>query len=221
MGADGAQAGEVIPCRMLVWTAGVRPHPATSRLGLPLDAHGRIVVDRTHARAGQRPTSGRSATPPPSPIRRRRYRRPCPPTCQHAIRQGRLVARNVAAELGSGRVRPFRYKTKGVFVDMGQQQAVATTMGIKWRGRLAWWLARTYHLAMVPGIKRRARLLVDWNVQLFFGRDSSELGRLGHPRPARRPDLRRRAGGGAGARRRRPGGSPADPPAGRPIIDCR
>jgi NADH dehydrogenase len=91
------------------------------------------------------------------------------------------VARNVAAELGTGRVRPFRYKTKGVFVDMGQQQAVATTVGIKWRGKLAWWLARTYHLAMVPGFKRRARLLVDWNVQLFFGRDSSELGRLGHP----------------------------------------
>ncbi len=180
VGADGAQAGEVIPCRMLVWTAGVRPHPATSRLGLPLDPNGRVVVDRTlrvPGRADVWAIGDAAAVPDPAA----RYRRPCPPTCQHAIRQGRLVARNVAAELGSGRVRPFRYKTKGVFVDMGQQQAVATTMGIKWRGKLAWWLARTYHLAMVPGFKRRARLLVDWNVQLFFGRDSSELGRLGHP----------------------------------------
>ena len=180
VGADGAHGGEVIPCRMLVWTAGVRPHPATSHLGLPLDPNGRIVVDRT-MRVQGRPNvwaiGDAAAVPDPAA----KYERPCPPTCQHAIRQGRLVARNVAAELGTGRVRPFRYKTKGVFVDMGQQQAVATTLGIKWRGRLAWWLARTYHLAMVPGFKRRARLLVDWNVQLLFGRDSSELGRLGHP----------------------------------------
>jgi NADH dehydrogenase len=107
--------------------------------------------------------------------------RPSPPTAQHAIRQGRVVGRNVAAELGTGRVRPFRYRTKGVFVDMGQGEAVATTLGIKWRGRKAWWLARSYHLAMMPGAKRRLRLLIDWNIQLIFGRDASELGRLGHP----------------------------------------
>ena len=105
----------------------------------------------------------------------------CPPTAQHAIRQGRLVARNVAAVLGSGTIKPFRYRTRGVFVDMGQGKAVASTMGIPWRGTPAWLLARTYHLAMMPGLKRKLRLLVDWNVQLIFGRDASELGRLGHP----------------------------------------
>jgi NADH dehydrogenase len=64
---------------------------------------------------------------------------------------------------------------------MGQGEAVAETLGIKWRRRAAWWLARTYHLAMMPGLKRKTRLLVDWNIQLLFGRDASELGRLGHP----------------------------------------
>jgi NADH dehydrogenase len=58
---------------------------------------------------------------------------------------------------------------------------VATTLGIRWRGLPAWWLARSYHLAMMPGTKRKLRLLVDWNVQLLFGRDLSELGQLGHP----------------------------------------
>jgi NADH dehydrogenase len=66
-----------------------------------------------------------------------------------------------------------------VFVDMGQGEAVATTLGIKWRGVAAWWLARSYHLAMMPGAKRKLRLLIDWNVQLVFGRDASELGGLG------------------------------------------
>ena len=62
---------------------------------------------------------------------------------------------------------------------MGRGQAVATTLGIRWRGIPAWWLARSYHLAMLPGTKRKLRLLVDWNIQLLFGRDASELGGLG------------------------------------------
>jgi NADH dehydrogenase len=56
---------------------------------------------------------------------------------------------------------------------------VATTLGIRWKGVPAWWLARSYHLAMLPGTKRKWRLLVDWNIQLIFGRDASELGGLG------------------------------------------
>ena len=89
------------------------------------------------------------------------------------MRQGRVAAHNVAATVGRGRLRPFTYKTLGVFVDMGRHQAVAETLGIRWRGFPAWFLARTYHLAMMPGIHRRARLVTDWTVGLLFGRDSS------------------------------------------------
>jgi NADH:ubiquinone reductase (H+-translocating) len=91
------------------------------------------------------------------------------------------VAENVAAALGGGRPKAFTYKTLGVFVDMGHQKAVAETIGIKWRGFPAWFLARTYHLIMMPGMKRQLRLVVDWTVDLLFGRDASELGQLGHP----------------------------------------
>jgi NADH dehydrogenase len=158
----------------------VRPHPVIERLGLPLDDGMRIRVDRT-LRVAEHPNvwaiGDAAAVPDPA----KKGQAPTPPTAQHAIRQGKLVGRNIAAELGTGRARPFTYKTKGVFVDMGQGEAVASTLGIKWRGRPAWLLARTYHLAMMPGFKRKARLLIDWNVQLLFGRDLSELGRLGHP----------------------------------------
>ena len=111
----------------------------------------------------------------PDPAKKRQA--PSPPTAQHAIRQGRPVGRNVAAALGGGRRKPFAYKTLGVFVDMGRRKAVAETVGIRWRGRPAWLLARTYHLAHMPGWGRRPRLLTDWNVGLLFGRDTSELGR--------------------------------------------
>jgi NADH dehydrogenase len=169
---------EVVPTRTLVWTAGVKPHPVIAKLGLPLEERGRVRVDATMRVDGHENVwaiGDAAAVPDPA----KKGKEPTPPTAQHAIRQGRAVARNVAATIGTGRVRPFRFKTKGVFVDMGQGQAVATTLGIKWRGVPAWWLARSYHLAMLPGTKRKLRLLVDWNVQLVFGRDASELGGLG------------------------------------------
>ena len=50
-----------------------------------------------------------------------------------------------------------------------------------WLRLPAWWLARTYHMAMMPGVKRKLRLIVDWTVGIAFGRDTAELGRLGHP----------------------------------------
>ncbi len=172
--------GELVATRTVVWTAAVKPHPVVAALGLEIDRGGRIVADRTLRVAGRDDVwaiGDAAAVPDPA----QRYQAPCPPTAQHAIRQGRLVARNVAATLGTSKVKPFTYQTKGVFVDMGQFEAVASTMGITWRGRPAWGLARTYHLAMMPGAKRKLRLLTDWNVQLLFGRDGSELGRLGHP----------------------------------------
>ena len=170
--------GETIPTRTLVWTAGVKPHPVIARLGLPLDEQGRIKVDRTLRVEGHDNVwalGDAAAVPDPA----KKGKTPTPPTAQHAIRQGKLAGRNVAASIGNGKIKPFTFKTKGVFVDMGQGQAVATTLGIRWRGIPAWWLARSYHLAMLPGTKRKLRLLVDWNIQLLFGRDASELGGLG------------------------------------------
>ncbi len=196
--------GVVIPTHTVVWTTGVKPHPVVADLGLPTDDGGRIVTERTlrvRGRRGVWAIGDNASVPDPA----KDYKANCPPTAQHAIRQGRLVGRNIAAELGTGRVRPFTYKTKGVFVDMGQGDAVASTMGIKWRGRPAWLLARSYHLAMMPGLKRKARLLADWNVQLAFGRDASELGRLGHP-----PRLDEPTGGGVPSGPQANGADPAE-----------
>ena len=182
--------GRVIPTRTVVWTTGVKPHPVVAELGLQTDQGGRLVTDRNLRAAGRDNVwaiGDAAAVPDPAT----KYAESCPPTAQHAIRQGRLVARNVAASIGTGKVKPFTYKTLGVFVDMGQREAVASTMGIMWRGRPAWFLARSYHLLMMPGTKRKLRLLTDWNVQLLFGRDGSELGRLGHP-----PRLEQPSGGG-------------------------
>jgi NADH dehydrogenase len=172
--------GEVLSTKTVCWTAGVKPPAVIRELGLPLTPQGRIEVDPAMRVRGQDNVwaiGDNAAVPDPAA----KGKRPSPPTAQHALRQGKLVADNVAAALGRGRVRPFKYKTKGVFVDLGRNQAVANMMGIKLSGFPAWWAARTYHLVMMPGFARKLRLMADWTVGLAFGRDSSELGQLGHP----------------------------------------
>jgi NADH:ubiquinone reductase (H+-translocating) len=172
--------GERVPARTVCWTAGVKPPQVVERLGLELDRGRRIVVDQNMRAAGYDNVwaiGDAAAVPDPAEGRKR----PSPPTCQHAIRQGRRVAENVAATLGGGRVRPFTYKTLGVFVDMGRHKAVAEVLGVSLRGFPAWFAARTYHLWMAPGTARKLRLMADWTVGLLFGRDAAELGQLGHP----------------------------------------
>jgi len=172
--------GERIPARMVCWTAGVKPPAVVRQLGLPLTKGGRIEVDATmRVRGIENVWAIGDAAAVPDPAQRRRA--PTPPTCQHAIRQGRVVGSNVAAALAGKKARPFRYRTLGVFVDLGRFKAVATILGIRLRGFPAWFAARTYHLAMMPGAARRVRLGADWAVGLVFGRASAELGQLGHP----------------------------------------
>ena len=171
--------GERIPARTVCWTAGVKPPAVVGRLGLPL-VRGRIDVDATmRVKGHDNVWAIGDAAAVPDPAKRRRQ--PTPPTAQHAIRQGRRAAENVSAALTGGKPKPFRYRTLGVFVDMGQHQAVAQMLGVPLRGFPAWFAARTYHLMMMPGLARRVRLAADWTSGLFFGRASAELGQLGHP----------------------------------------
>jgi NADH dehydrogenase len=158
-----------------------------ARLGFELDADGRVRTDQNMRVPGHPQVwaiGDAAAVPDPA-----RQGAACPPTAQHAIRQGRLVAANVAATLVGAQAKPFRYRTRGVVCELGQRQAVAITLGVRWRGLPAWLIARTYHLLLMPGWGRRLRLLIDWNVALLFGRDASSPGRLGEPTPLERTGL--------------------------------
>jgi NADH:quinone reductase (non-electrogenic) len=192
--------GETMPTSTVVWTAGVRPHPAVATLGLPLEG-GRIKVDATLRVEGHDNVwaiGDAAAVPDPA-----RKGQASPPTAQHALRQGKRAAKNVAATIGNGRVRPFTYKTLGAFVDLGRFQAVASTVGIKWRGFPAWFLARSYHLAAMPSFRRQLRLVADWTVDLLFPRDASELAQLAHPAPLDEGEFEAHSAGGTPAEARR------------------
>ena len=172
-------SGEVVPARTVCWTAGVKASPVAERMGLELDG-GRIVCNeymRVPAYDNVWAVGDIAAIPDPA-----RPGQSCPPTAQHAIRQGKLLGRNVAAALGGrGEIRPFTFKTLGSFAELGRHKAVANLMGIRVRGFLAWAICRVYHLAWIPGLDRKSRLIADWSTEIIFPRDIAEMGQLGHP----------------------------------------
>jgi NADH dehydrogenase len=171
--------GETLPCRTVCWTAGVKASPVAAQLGLPLD-EGRISCNQEMRVTGYDniwALGDIAAVPDPA-----RPGLSCPPTAQHAIRQGKLMANNVAAALGyREEVKPFTFKTLGAFADLGRHNAVANLMGVRVRGFPAWAVCRFYHLAWMPSIRRKIRLIADWTVDFWVRRDTAELGQLGHP----------------------------------------
>jgi len=175
--------GEVMPTRTVVWTTGVAPHPSLRGLSVPLDDAGRVPADpflRVEGMDSVWAIGDCAAVPDPA-----RPGQACPPTAQHAVRQGPVAANNIAAELGLGSPKPFTYKAKAAFVNLGRYKAVGKLGEQRFRGFPAWWLARTYHMSQIPGAVRKLRAVVDWTVGLPFRRDISEVGSIGHPRPLR------------------------------------
>jgi NADH:ubiquinone reductase (H+-translocating) len=169
--------GDRIRTSTLVWTTGARPNPFVAELGLPLDERGRIKVDENLRVEGH---SNIWALGDCARVPNRAAEQPDPPTSQHALRQARRLAKNLAGE-----PKPYRYRTLGQVATLGMHKGIADVLGLKLRGFPGWWVTRTYHLYQLPTLSRRLRVVSDWTVALFFPRDIAELGQLGHPRPLR------------------------------------
>ncbi len=165
--------GTCVPTRTLVWTAGVAPNPLLREWALPLDDRGRVEVDELLRVRGHEHvwSLGDCAHVPNT-----RSERPDPPTCQHALRQARRLAKNL-----QGDVRPYGYRMLGQVATLGRNKGIADVLGLRLRGFPGWWVTRTYHLYQLPLASRKLRVVVDWTVSLFFRRDVVELGQLGHP----------------------------------------
>jgi NADH:quinone reductase (non-electrogenic) len=162
-----------IPTNTVVWTAGVAPNPLLREWALPLDERGHVEVDEALRVRGHEHVwaLGDCALVPNT-----KSDRPDPPTCQHALRQARRLARNLA-----GPPEPYGYRMLGQVATLGRHKGIAEVLGLRLRGFPGWWVTRSYHLYQLPLAQRKARVVVDWTVSLFFRRDIAELGRLGHP----------------------------------------
>lgn len=160
--------GEELACHTLVWAAGVGRHPLLAGLDLPKAANGRVAVDATLRSVGRPEVWALGDCAAVPDLARGGV---CPPTAQHALRQGRVVADNVAAALAGRDPAPFRYAPLGLMAGLGRRSAVAEVFGLRFSGLFAWWLWRTVYLTKLPGLERKVRVALDWTLDLFFPRD--------------------------------------------------
>ena len=176
--SDGVKLsdGEFVPSRSLIWCVGVRPDPLIEGLGLPT-AKGRICVDE-YLQVPGRPeiyACGDAAAVPdltrPGEITAM--------TAQHAERQGRRVAMNIAASYGRGRRAPYKHHDLGFVVDLAGAQAAANPLGIPLSGLPAKAVTRGYHLLSIPG--NRLRIASDWLLDATLRRQAVQLGLIPSP----------------------------------------
>jgi NADH dehydrogenase len=163
--------GEEIATRSLIWCVGVRPDPLVDALALPTD-HGRLQVHETLVVPGHPDVfaCGDCAAVPdltrPGSITGM--------TAQHAQRQGKLVARNVAASLTDRALEPYRHHDLGFLVDLGGLKAAANPLHVPLSGLTAKTVTRGYHLLSLPG--NRTRTATDWTINALMPPRAVQLG---------------------------------------------
>jgi NADH:ubiquinone reductase (H+-translocating) len=167
--------GETIPTHTLVWCTGVTPSPLMETLGLPTE-RGRLVVgaDLRVPAAPDVFAFGDAAAVPDLT----RPGKLTGQTAQHAQRQGRTAARNVAASLGYGKAVPYRHRDLGFAVDLGGFDAVASPFGVPLGGLPGLVATRGYHLLALPSAGNRIRVSLDWLLDWAMRPQLAQLGFL-------------------------------------------
>jgi NADH dehydrogenase len=178
--ADGVS----IPSRTLVWTAGIVPSPIISSIPCAKE-RGRLLVNE-FLQVPDWPNVwavGDCAFVPDITNPGKSH----PPTAQHAIREGKVVAHNIAALLLGRPLKSFSFRTLGLLASIGRRMGVARVLGFNFSGFFAWWMWRTVYLTKLPGLDKKVRVAFDWTLDLLFPKDVCAVHEFDH-RDFRWPD---------------------------------
>ncbi|WP_124280009.1 NAD(P)/FAD-dependent oxidoreductase [Streptomyces sp. ADI93-02] len=191
--ADGGHVvlsnGEEFDSALIVWAAGNASNPVVHQhTDLPVDDRGLIVV-RPDLQVGTESepvegvwSAGDDAAVPDLASRVAGAR--TVPNAQHAVRQGRLLAKNIVADLRGEPTRPYRHSSLGVVATLGLGRGIFQYKKIVIKGFPAWLMHRGYHVLAVPTWERKIRVLTVWLTAALFGRDLVSLASVQHPRDA-------------------------------------
>jgi NADH dehydrogenase len=181
--ADAAllEGGDRIETRTLITTVPSMANPLVAMLPCKSE-RGRLVVDE-HLAVPEHP--GVWAVGDCAWVIDARTGEPAPPTAQHATREARCVAENIAATLRGTPRRAFSFRALGKMGSLGHRSAVAEVFGFRLSGFVAWWLWRTIYLMKLPGLDRKVRVALDWTLDLLFPPDIVQL-KTEHPVGLRR-----------------------------------
>jgi NADH dehydrogenase len=172
--------GEEFDADTIVWTAGVKANPALAATDFPLDEKGRIktLANLRIEGVDDAWTAGDNAAVPDLTSETGAY---CAPNAQHAVRQAHRLAANILRVIDGQPPQDYEHKYVGSVASLGLHKGVAQLYGVKVKGWPAWFLHRTYHVSRVPTFNRKARVILDWTLALFFRREVTSLGSLQMP----------------------------------------
>ncbi|MFI6640204.1 NAD(P)/FAD-dependent oxidoreductase [Streptomyces sp. NPDC050504] len=174
--------GSRFPTRTVVWTAGVKPAPILAATDLPLNERGRLrcTAKLTVDGVENAWAAGDAAAVPDLTAEERD--KECAPNAQHAVRQAKVLAENIAAAVRGKPLKEYRHAYVGSVASLGLHKGVAHVYGRKLKGYPAWFMHRAYHLSRVPTFNRKCRVLAEWTLAGLFKREIVSLGSLEHPR---------------------------------------
>ncbi len=164
--------GEIVPASMLIWTAGILANPVVAELDVPKDYIGRVWVNERLEVPG---FPGVFAVGDCAFFEDPKTGRPIPPRAHIAVRQARVAARNIVADIrGQGR-KPYRYSNTSEMVSLGASKAVFRFHGIRIYGLMARLIWLAGYSLLVTGTYNRCRIIMDWMFSSIFGRDITFL----------------------------------------------
>ena len=166
-GAVRLSDGTAIHTNTLVWTAGTSPNPLLETIPCAKERGRMLVTESLELQAWP----GVWALGDCSAALDRRTGRFYPPTAQHAMRQGKVVAHNIIAAVRGTEKKRFRFSTIGQLAAIGRRTGVANILGINFSGFIAWWLWRTIYLSKLPRFEKKLRVAFDWTLDLIFSKD--------------------------------------------------
>lgn len=174
---------------LIVWTVGNAANPmVSSHTDLPINGRGQLVV-RADLRVGTdaEPVPDAWAAGDDAAVPDLTADRPgalTVPNAQHAVRQGKLLAKNIVATLRGRQPKPYVHHSLGTVATLGLGRGIFQYRRIVIKGPLAWLMHRGYHVLAVPTWERKVRVLAVWGTGLLFGRDIVSLASVQHPRDA-------------------------------------
>ncbi|HJX82133.1 MAG TPA: FAD-dependent oxidoreductase, partial [Candidatus Udaeobacter sp.] len=165
--------GTSIPATTLIWTAGVKPSAAVESLDCKKE-RGRLLVNEDMSVPGVSGlwAAGDCAAIPDVKSGTGKF---YPPTAQHALREGVVVAKNIEAAILGRAPEPFRFKMLGMLASIGHHTGVAMVFGIKFSGFIAWWFWRSVYLMKLPRLAKKLRVMASWTLDIFFGQEIEQM----------------------------------------------
>jgi len=159
--------GETIRTKTVVWTAGTSPNAILEALPCAKE-HGRVVVNEfmevlDHSGVWALGDCAFALDPSTG--------KPYPPTAQHAMREGKIVGRNILATIRTRKKNSFEFSTLGLLAAIGRRSGVANILGVNFSGFVAWFLWRTIYLSKLPRLEKKVRVALDWTLDLLFAKD--------------------------------------------------